>query len=319
MARVRPGGETGTRMHFYGDYGIQRRMTRVFVIGCGYVGTRLAQQWLERGASVAALARSQASAERLRDHGISPVPGDLADIWSLRRLELTDRLVYYLAPPPPSGAADTWSRCFVSAITEPRLPKRCVLLSTSGVYGDHRGDWVHEDSALRPGSDRARRRLDAERVLRSWGGTRRVPVVVLRVAGIYGPDRLPLERIRSGAPVVREQECPFTNRIHVDDLVRACVEAGVRGRADSVYNVCDGNPSTMTAYFNAVADAVGLPRPPVVTMREARHRLSPGMLAYLSESRRLCNDKLIHQLGVKLRYPTLAEGLKATCVAKKKG
>ncbi len=299
--------------------GIHPSMTRVFIVGCGYVGTRLAQEWLRRGAAVAALARSDTAAARLQRLGISPVAGDLGDVWSLRRLALRDSLLYYLAPPPPSGVADTWMRCFVSALRTSRLPGRCVLLGTTGVYGDHRGGWIDENAELRPGSDRSRRRLDAERVLRAWGRVWRVPVVVLRVAGIYGPERLPLQRLRAGAPLVREQECPFTNRIHVDDLVAACVAAGERGRADNVYNVSDGDPCTMTAYFNSVADAVGLPRPPQVPMRQARQHMTPAMLAYLAESRRLCNHKLVQELGLELRYPTLAEGLGAICEHKKKG
>ncbi len=284
-------------------------VSSVFVIGCGYVGTRLAQDWLSRGARVTAIVRGQAREDALARLGISAVPGDLADIWSLRRLDLSGQLVYYLAPPPSGGTNDPWMRNFVAALGAQRLPARCILISTTGVYGDHQGAWVDENSPLRPGTDRARRRLDAERVLRTWGRVRRVPVVVLRVAGIYGPDRLPLARLRSGAPVLNEHECPYSNRIHVDDLVQACVAAAEYGVADEVYNVCDGVPGTMTGYFNAVADAFDLPRPPVLTMEQARSELTAGMLSYLSESRRLRNDKMVAQLRVRLRYPDLEAGL----------
>ncbi len=292
-------------------------MKSVFIIGCGYAGSRLAQKWLTRGASVAALARNRESGEKLAKLGVSPVSGDLSDIWSLRRLDLAEQLVYYLAPPPGGGTNDPWVRHFVAALGANRLPARCILVSTTGVYGDHQGAWVDEGSELRPGSDRARRRLDAERVLRTWGRVRQVPVVVLRVAGIYGPDRLPLARLQAGEPLVREQECPYTNRIHVDDLVQACVAAADYGVADNVYNVCDGTPGTMTEYFNTVAEIFGLPRPPVLTMEQARTRLTPGMLSYLSESRRLRNDKMLSELRVRLRYPDLVTGL--TAVQKKAG
>ncbi len=292
-------------------------MKSVFIIGCGYVGSRLAQRWLTRDTPVAALARNRESGEKLAKLGVSPVPGDLSDIWSLRRLDVTEQLIYYLAPPPGGGTNDPWMRHFVAALGANRLPARCILVSTTGVYGDHQGAWVDEESQLRPGSDRARRRLDAERVLRTWGRVRRVPVVVLRVAGIYGSDRLPLVRLQAREPVVDEQECPYTNRIHVDDLVQACVAAADYGVADNVYNICDGTPGTMTEYFNTVADIFSLPRPPVLTMQQARTRLTPGMLSYLSESRRLRNDKMLSELRVRLRYPDLVTGL--TAVQKKAG
>lgn len=286
-------------------------MKPVLIIGCGYVGCRLAQEWLSRGSTVAALARNPERADELAKLGVSPVPGDLKDIWSLRRLDVAEKLIYYLAPPPAGGTNDTWMRNFVAALPVNRPPARCILVSTTGVYGDHQGEWVDEEAELRPATDRARRRLDAERVLRTWGTVRRVPVVVLRVPGIYGPGRLPLARLRAREPVVQEQECPYTNRIHVDDLVQACIAAADHGLADNTYNICDGTPGTMTEYFNTVADVFGLPRPPVVTMQQARTRLTPGMLSYMSESRRLRNDKMLSELGVRLRYPDLVTALRA--------
>jgi nucleoside-diphosphate-sugar epimerase len=260
---------------------------------------------------VAALARSPARADELAKQGLSPVSGELGDIWSLRRLDVAEKLIYYLAPPSTGGTNDTWMRNFLTALPADRPPARCILVSTTGVYGDHRGEWVDEESELRPATDRARRRLDAERVLRTWGRVRRVPVVVLRVPGIYGPGRLPLARLRAGKPVVQEQECPYTNRIHVDDLVQACIAAADHGLADNIYNICDGAPGTMTEYFNTVADVFGLPRPPVVTMEQARTQLTPGLLSYMSESRRLRNDKMLGELGVRLRYPDLMAALRA--------
>ena len=132
---------------------------------------------------------------------------------------------------------------------------------------------------------------------------------MLRVAGIYGPGRLPLERIRQGVPMVREAESPYSNRIHVDDLATVCMAAMERGRPGAVYNACDGNPSTMTGYFLAIADAAGLSRPPLIPMAEAAGQVSEAMLSYLGESRRLSNRRLTEDLGVVLRYPTLAHGL----------
>ncbi len=157
-----------------------------------------------------------------------------------------------------------------------------------------------------PQVDRARRRLDAETRWREWSGRTGGELVILRVAGIYGPGKLPIQRLQSGQPMVSEADSPITNHIHTFDLVQVCLAAMQRGRSGEVYNVSDGHPGSMTGYFNQVADFSRLPRPPVISMAEAEQQLSPGMLSYLGESRRLSNRKLLAELGVELRYPRLA-------------
>ena len=117
--------------------------------------------------------------------------------------------------------------------------------------------------------------------------------------------------------MVRESECPYSNRIHVDDLVDICIAAADKGTDQQIYNVSDGHPGTMTGYFKAVADALGLPRPPEISMAEARKRLSPGMISYMSESRRLRNDKLLTDLEIDLLYPDLTAGLATVGKSKK--
>jgi nucleoside-diphosphate-sugar epimerase len=287
---------------------------RVFIVGCGYVGERIAALEAVTGAPVTALARSPESAQRMRRQGIEPVAGDLDVAASLRALPAAGSDLYYLAPPPASGITDPRAAALIEALDGVNAPRRIVLVSTTGVYGDCHGEWVDEDRPPSPQTDRARRRLDAENRFRDFGTACAVPVSILRVAGIYGPGRLPEERLRRGEPVLREDESPWSNRIHVDDLAQACVAAMRRGRGDAVYNATDGHPSTMTDYFNRVADALGLPRPPPVSMAEARARLSEGMLSYLAESKRLDNRRLREELGVRLVYPDLSSGLRA-CAA----
>jgi nucleoside-diphosphate-sugar epimerase len=281
----------------------------VVIIGCGDIGRRVAARWRERGAPVAALTRRPASAKALTDLGITLVEGDLDAPESLAGLPTADALVYYFAPPPPRGTTDPRVHAFLAALDEARPPRRIVYISTSGVYGDRQGAWVDETAPADPQTDRARRRLDAENALRAWGREHGVAVVVLRVGGIYGPGRLPRERLAEGRPVLREAECGYTNRIHTDDLAEVCIAAAERGEADALYNASDGKPGTMTGYFNAVADRLGLPRPPAISMAEAQERLSPAMLSYLTESRRLDNRRMREELGVRLRYPELASGL----------
>lgn len=291
---------------------------RVFIVGCGYVGERVAALELASGALVAALARSRESARWQSERGIEPVAGDLDEPASLRALPLAGTDLYYFAPPPGRGVTDPRLAAFTAALSMEAPPNRIVLLSTTGVYGDCRGEWVDEQRPPNPQAERAHRRLDAENTLRAWSGRSGVPVVILRVAGIYGPGRLPLERLRTGEPVLREEESPWSNRIHVDDLAQACVAAMRRGRTGAVYNATDGHPGTMTDYFNRVADALGLPRPPQLAMADARHHLSAGMLSYLAESKRLDNRRLREELDIELQYPDLVRGLAASVAAQRK-
>ncbi len=286
-------------------------MESVFIAGCGDIGLRVAQRWRTRGARVAGLARSGAAVMRLRNAGIDAVAGNLDLPVSLRGLPLEGRLLYYFAPPPSQGEGDARVDALVDALTLTGRPSRIVYISTSGVYGDCSGALVTESTSPAPRTGRGRRRLAAEQRLRAYGHTHGVPVVVLRVGGIYGPERLPVERLRQALPVLRPEESLPSNRIHADDLAAVCVAAGERGRADAIYNVSDGQDSTMTEYFFAVADALGLPRPPTVSLAEARGQLSQTMLSYLTESRRLDNRRMREELGVVLQYPDLASGLRS--------
>jgi len=288
-------------------------MREVFIVGCGDIGHRVAALEKGEGLRVCAMARSETAAKRLGDSDIEPVRGDLDRPDSLVLMPVHGALIYYFAPPPPRGVADLRIDAFLSAMRPGMLPARVVLISTTGVYGDCGGEWVTEQRAPKPGSERSRRRLAAESSLQAFGREQKVPVVVLRVPGIYGPGRLPERRLRAGEPVLRETEAPYSNRIHADDLARACVVAAHEGLANGIYNVSDDKPTTMTDYFFKVADLLGIPRPPAISMREAREKLSPGMLSYLSESRRIDNTKMHEELGVELRYPDLDSGL-PSCV-----
>lgn len=289
-------------------------MNPVFLVGCGYVGRQVSQRLQVDGRRVMALARTEKSFESLRAQGLQAVRGDLDHPASLAVLPVQGALIYYFAPPPSTGSTDPRMKNFLNAIVDVTCPARIVLISTSGVYGDCRGEWVTEDRPPRPDADRACRRLDAEQQLRAWGEAHAVPVVILRVPGIYGPGRLPEKRLRAGEPVLREEESPWSNRVHIEDLVRACLAAGERGCPNAVYNISDGHPTTMTDYFNRVADALGLVRPPQITLAQARAVLSEAMQSYLAESKRLDNWRMREELGVEPRYPDLILGL-AACLA----
>ncbi|MEX2162708.1 MAG: SDR family oxidoreductase [Sulfuricaulis sp.] len=283
--------------------------TDVLIIGCGDIGERVAVLERSVGRHVTGLVRSAGSARRLRAAGIQPISTDLDMPASLRDLPVKDALIYYFAPPPGTGATDPRMETFVSILDSSELPKRVVLISTTGVYGDCAGEWVTEDSPPNPQADRAKRRLAAETVLRRWSEKSGVPVVILRVPGIYGRGYLPEERLRARDPVLHEEESPFSNRIHADDLARACFIAGHHANPGIIYNISDGHPTTMTDFFYRVADAFGIPHPPAITLEQARRRLGAEMLSYLAESKRIDNRRMREELGVELMYPDLAAGL----------
>jgi nucleoside-diphosphate-sugar epimerase len=285
----------------------------VLIVGCGDIGVRVARRLQQNGGYVSGLARSESSASRLRELGITPLMGNLDDAASLNVLPSADKLVLYFAPPPGGGPFDSRMRNFCQTVDPEKLPARLVYISTSGVYGDCGGEWVTEETPIKPQTSRAQRRADAEATLQEWAGKHRVPLVILRVTGIYGPGRLPLARIQQGHPILREAESPPTNRIHADDLAAVCVRAAekaVDGHIFHIFNVSDGRPGTMTQYFNAVSDLLGLPRLPQIDMQEARQVMNPMMLSYLTETRRMDNRKMMEQLGVILQYPELTSGLK---------
>ena len=232
---------------------------------------------------------------------------------SLAALPLSDVRVLFLAPPPMSGQIDSRIRNFCDELSR-RLPERphgVVYISTSGVYGDCGGEWVSETRAVNPQSDRARRRLDAETVMRNWGEANQVPILILHVSGIYAPGRLPLQRLQEGMPVLQPGEAPTSNRIHADDLARICVKALGKVDIQGVYNVCDGEQSSMGDYFLAVARVFDLPMPTLISMEDAQLQFSSEMLSYLSESRRLDNSRLLKDLRISLLYPNLESGLQS--------
>ena len=211
----------------------------------------------------------------------------------------------HCAPPPASGDTDTRTANLLAALAKARiLPGRVVYVSTSGVYGDCGGELVDELHPLAPRTSRAQRRADAERQLTAWCTAHGAKLVVLRAPGIYAADRLPLERLRARRPVLREEDDVYTNHIHADDLAAIICRALEDGAAEGVYNACDDTRMKMGDWLDLVADTVGLPRPP----RVARAALAE-VSDFMSESRRLDNRKLKRELGIRLRYPTVHEGL----------
>ncbi|QHE95057.1 nucleoside-diphosphate sugar epimerase [Pandoraea fibrosis] len=226
----------------------------------------------------------------------------------------------------------------------PRAPRRVlVYASTSGVYGDCGGAIVDETRAPRPRSPRGQRRVDAESTIRALGrpsahsravrrllaagpARARVPVAtgtraawrypeyartpwrasIVRIPGIYAADRLPVARLQRGTPALQASDDVFTNHIHADDLAAILIRAMWRGKAQRVVHASDDTEWRMGEYFDQVADALGLSRPPRISRDEASHVLEPTLLSFMSESRRLANTRLKRELGYRLKYPDVA-------------
>jgi len=282
---------------------------RLLIIGCGDIARR-ALPWLVKHYRVYAAVRSAARAGELRVLGVTPLLADLDRPRSLGRLAGIGNLVLYFAPPPDKGKRDGRTRSLLGALAQAKiLPQRVVYISTSGVYGDCGGERVAEERPLRPQTPRARRRADAEARLRRFGSRARIAVAILRAPGIYAADRLPLARLRQGLPLLDPREDIYTNHIHADDLAAIACRALARARPGRVYNASDDSALRMGEYFDLVADRFGLPRAPRLARVELERRLSPAMLSFMGESRRLANRRIKRELGVRLMYPDVAAAL----------
>jgi len=285
--------------------------TSLLIIGCGDVGLRVVRALAGR-LRVFALTSSPDRRDGLRAAGVRPVVGNLDDPASLARLAGLADAVLYLAPPPTTGRTDPRLAALLAALGRRTLPARVVYASTTGVYGDCRGEWVTETRPLNASTDRAHRRVDAESRLRAWGRATGVRVSVLRIPGIYASDReggRPQDRVRRGTPVLAREEDGYTNHIHADDLARACIATLWRGRPQRVVQVCDDTDMKTGDYYDLVADLSGLARPPRVTRAQAGEQFTAAQWSFLNESRRLSNERMKRELRLRLARPTIREGL----------
>lgn len=267
-----------------------------------------------RGVALLALTRDASRLDALRAKGITPLLGDLDQPATLRRLAGIATRVLHLAPPPntPGQALDTRTLALLQVLRLRSQPSSLVYGSTSGVYGDCQGQWVAESRPVAPATERGLRRVNAERAVR-FAGRSGLRASILRIPGIYAPDReggTPRARLLRGTQVLQADDDVYTNHIHADDLARACVLALWRGKAQRIYHTSDDTHLKMGDYFDLAADLYGLPRPPRIAREQAGEALPATLLSFMSESRRMRNQRLKTELRLKLRYPTVAEGLR---------
>lgn len=291
------------------------RRQRILIVGCGDVGLRVARL-LPGRVKVMALTSSSARRSEFRGLHITPLLGNLDDAATLRRLAGLATHVVHLAPPPnddPHAKNDPRTSALLRALRLRGQPQALVYGSTSGVYGDCQGEWVTETRQVNPATSRAHRRVDAEAQLRWFGRSTGVPIHILRIPGIYAPDReggTPRGRLLKGTPVLLAVDDVYTNHIHADDLARACLAALWRGKPQRITNASDDTDLKMGDYFDLAADLYGLSRPPRLARQDAAAQLPVMQLSFMSESRRLSNQRMKRELRLKLLYPDVSAALK---------
>ncbi len=285
-------------------------MRRLLIIGCGDVALRAVKRFLP-ACRIYALTHTPARAEGLRRLGITPIIGDLDHPESLSKLAGLAHCVMHFAPPQSAGDVDQRTHNLLAVLDRSEiLPQRLVYISTTGVYGNCDGHWVEETRPPQPATSRAKRRLSAETQLREWGIRRGVTVSILRVPGIYSSERLPLARLKNGTPTLIASEDSFTNHIHAEDLARVAAAAMYRGKPGRIYNAADDSNIKMGDWFDLLATRFNLPKPRRITRAQAQTEITPSLLSFLNESRRVSNKRLKRELRVRLAFPDVDAGTK---------
>ena len=280
---------------------------RLLIVGCGDVGMRLLPL-LRAQFRIFALTSQPARCAELRAAGAIPIVANLDDAASLARLYGLAAYCVHLAPPRSEGDLDGRTQNLIAILPD---KSQLVYISTTGVYGDCGGAIFDETRPVRPQNARAVRRVAAEQALRAWAKRSQSRMSILRVPGIYAADRLPLERLQKGTPALNDVDDVYTNHIHADDLAKLIKLALFRALPQRIYHAVDDSDLKMAAYFDLVADTFKLPRPPRRPRYALAQEVSPMLLSFMSESRRMQNHRIKTELGMRFNYPTVAQGVAA--------
>lgn len=282
---------------------------RLFCFGCGYSALVLAKRFAAQGAAVAGTCRTEEKAARLRETDVTPfLFGDgapLADADAALR-----GTTHLLISAPPSESGDPVLTAHRDALERiaPEI-EWAGYLSTTGVYGDRKGDWVTEETPLDPNVARSDRRAAAEGAWQAMAEESGLPLHIFRLAGIYGPERNPLKSVVDGTAKRIVKEGQIFSRIHVGDIANVLEASMAKPNPGAVYNVCDDEPAPAPEPIAYAAELLGVAPPPEIPFEEAE--LSPMARSFYMASRRVSNKRIHEELGVTLDYPTYREGLKA--------
>jgi len=284
-------------------------MKTIVIIGQGQLGHELTKRHLAADDSVISVSRTaHKNLSRAHQH----LEADLDSLEKSLPIPESIHTLYYLAPPSTIDLSDHRMTAFLSS-TNCLSISHIIYISTSGVYGDSQGNWVTENSAVAPAAERAKRRLSAEQQLHDFQQAHDSSITILRCGAIYSSKTINLTRIQSNQkPVIKPEQAPYTNRIHLDDLTEVCWQA-MLNPADNVeiYNVSDGQPSTTTDFAWLLSDLTGIKRSDIIDIYEANNYYSPAYMSYLLESKRLDISKLLNSLNPCFKYQNIEEGIKA--------
>lgn len=279
--------------------------SHLFSFGHGYSAKALTRLLLPQGWAVTGTTRSVEKADVLRETGVTPV------IWPDEDVSTAlSQATHLLVSAGPSEAGDPVLVTLRNTISKfaPNL-KWVGYLSTTGVYGDHQGDWVDETTPLTPSTKRGQFRVEAEAAWQTFAAETGLPLHIFRLAGIYGPGRGPFAKVRNGTARRIIKKNQVFSRIHVDDIAQVLAASIKRPRAGAIYNLCDDNPAPPEDVIGYAAELLDMPIPPAIDFETAD--MSPMARSFYAESKKVRNDLIKTELGVELLFPDYQSGLRA--------
>ncbi len=275
------------------------------ILGCGYLGRRVANRWLAQGHRVLAVTRRAETAAQFRQQGIEPIIADVLRPEALGILQPVETVLYAIGLDRTAGVSmrSVFVEGLANVLDHLPPPGRFIYVSSSSVYGQTDGDWVDEDSPTEPQEEAGQIVLEAERLLRA-----RLPeAIILRFAGIYGPGRLLRRKaIEAGEPIVGDAD-KWLNLIHIDDGASAVLAAAEQGQPGRIYNICDGQPVRRREFYTELARCLRAPAP--------RFEASPSDRPpppHERGNRRIRNQRMREELGAALLYANYVQGLRAS-------
>jgi len=282
---------------------------RLFIFGLGYSGLEIAKLARAQGWTVAGTCTGMEKAESLRAQGIETHLFDGTAPLAAASVGGASHILCSIAP----GTAGDPALSLCGPLL--RQARWLGYLSTTGVYGDHGGGWVDEDTPPKPGQPRSIERLATERAWQAMARDAGVPLTIFRLPGIYGPGRSPIDQVKAGTARRIDKPGQVFSRIHVADIAGAALKAMTAPHRGDIYNVVDDLPVSTGEVVAFACELLGRPVPPSIPWDEIAPTMSPMARSFYAENRRVRNERMKRDLGVVLRYPTYREGLRAIAAA----